>query len=99
MSLLPGSQLRQMRARALTCFDNIDMRNNDHSVLAWKHFAWGLQEEGLALFDLKAEPAGALFSDRIFRFAMPRRGEPMPEHALSPGDIILLSLSRPGDAI
>ncbi|KAK9863459.1 hypothetical protein WJX84_011464 [Apatococcus fuscideae] len=57
-----------------------------------------LQEEGLALFDLKAEPAGALFSDRIFRFAMARRGEPMPEHAMSQGDIILLSQARPGES-
>ncbi|KAK9866541.1 hypothetical protein WJX84_006717 [Apatococcus fuscideae] len=57
-----------------------------------------LQDEGLALFDLKAEPAGALFSDRIFRFAMQRRGEPMPEHALSQGDIVLLSQARPGES-
>lgn len=69
------------------------------SFLSLGNFALGMQEEGLALFDLKAEPAGALFSDRIFRFAMPRRGDPMPEHALSPGDIILLSLSRPGETL
>ena len=50
-----------------------------------------LQEEGLALFGLQAEPAGVLFRDAILRLALPVRGTPLPYHTFSQGDIVLLS--------
>ncbi|KAK9822466.1 hypothetical protein WJX81_005675 [Elliptochloris bilobata] len=57
-----------------------------------------LQAAGLALFDLRAEPSGALFRDAIMRFCGAERSAPLPQHALGPGDIVLVSRGQPDES-
>ena len=54
------------------------------------------QEEGLALFGLSASPDGLLYKDSIIRFWGPRP-HGLPYHTLSPGDIVLISQTKPGE--
>lgn len=56
------------------------------------------QAAGLALFDLHAEAAGALFRDAIVRFSADGRNARLPQHTLSPGDIVLISRRQRGAA-
>jgi hypothetical protein len=58
--------------------------------------AW--QEEGLALFGLSASPDGLLYKDSIIRFWGPRP-HGLPYHALSQGDIVLISQTKPGEHV
>lgn len=49
---------------------------------------------GVALFDLSARTRGRFFGDDIVVFET-QKGDRMPEHRFSPGDIVLISRSRP----
>jgi len=63
----------------------------------WKEWKRSrLVEAGLALFDLVAQPRGHLFGDPIAVFSM-RGGGEMPWHKFGPGDIVIISRSRPWD--
>ena len=49
---------------------------------------------GVAMFDLSARPQGRFFGDDIIVFET-QRGDRMPNHRFGPGDIVLISRSRP----
>ena len=49
---------------------------------------------GVALFDLSARPQGRFFGDDIIVFERQAGGR-MPNHRFTPGDIVLISRSRP----
>lgn len=55
-----------------------------------------MQEEGLAVFGLTAVPDGVLFKDNIIRFWAPKGPRGLPYHALTAGDIVLISKTSPG---
>ena len=61
----------------------------------WKNWTKGrLSAAGLALFDLSGRARGRFFGDDILVFET-RDGGRMPDHRFTPGDIVLISRSRP----
>ncbi|GBF93852.1 hypothetical protein Rsub_06851 [Raphidocelis subcapitata] len=54
-----------------------------------------LAAEGVALFAMSAAPDGAIYRDSVLKFFRPNA--PLPFHALSQGDIVLVSRGDPGE--
>ncbi|KAK9812656.1 hypothetical protein WJX72_001408 [[Myrmecia] bisecta] len=56
-----------------------------------------LEEEGLALFGMRAEPDGTLFRDSVFRFYGADGNKQLPYHTFTQGDIVLISKGSPDE--
>ncbi|KAI8470873.1 MAG: putative DNA helicase [Monoraphidium minutum] len=54
-----------------------------------------LAAEGVALFSMSAAADGQVYRDSVLKFFRP--GDPLPFHALSQGDIVLISKGEPGE--